>query len=436
MKNIILATFSLILILGCSGEKTYEELLEEDKQELRESLDSYKVTTYKFGKIVVRASASEDTTSAEFLSVKSDIDRIYSKIVQFNNAKDAESLSLMDYVSLYQDYKKMEDFTMHTDEDTFPTLIEAFSKTYGSPNNKRKVHYTGEEKAYIQNIEHSVLSAIVVLSRDLGKEVSLYECSKTNPELLPDSEVKTLLQYFRGFLFFEKGLYYMSEEEITSNINWLNENQDKDLPLTRAMFQWGGLNNQQTHIGFHSLNHLFRGFDRLMMERDIDKERALEDFEFFLKDAQEIGLDNEVIWAIETYLYLQKEEPEKAVASLAKLKTSSLLTSTEIERIDESIEYLNNRESGKVLNGVYDKYFLSKIVTKYMLSVLSKVDWEKVMREQNVPHTEEIFRTITFFKNFTENLNKYASMENLKETGKDIQEKGEDIWNQAKTLVE
>ncbi|OEK09528.1 hypothetical protein A8C32_12530 [Flavivirga aquatica] len=165
------------------------------------------------------------------------------------------------------------------------------------------------------------------------------------------------------------------------------------------------------------------------MERDIDEKRALEDFEIFLKDAKEIGLDNEIIWSIETYLYLKNEENEKAVASLSKLKTSKLLSSNEKEKIDESIEYLKNRKSGKVLNGIYDKYFLSKIATKYMFSILSQVDWKKVLKEQNVPHTEDMFKTIEVLKEFIENLNKYSSTDNLKKTG-------ESLWNKAKELVE
>lgn len=245
-----------------------------------------------------------------------------------------------------------------------------------------------------------------------------------------------MLQYFRGFLFFEKGLYYLSEDEISRNIDWLNNNEEVDLPYTRAMFQWGNLNNQQTHLGLHSLNHLFRGFDRLMMDREIDEKRALEDFEMFLKDAKEIGMDNEIVWSIETYLYLKNEENEKAILALKKLKTSTLLSSDDKEKLDESIEYVKNRKPGEVLNGVYDKYFLSKIATKYMFSILSKVDWKKVMKEQNVPHTEEIFKTMDNLKGFIENLEKYASTENLKEAGEDLKNKGESLWNKAKELAE
>ncbi|MCV6629509.1 MAG: short-chain dehydrogenase [Flavobacteriaceae bacterium] len=410
-------------------------MLEKDKRELVENLDSYKVTSYKFGKILIRASAEKDTISSEFQHFKSDLDRIFNKAVKYD-LENPESLSVLDYVSIYRDYKKMEDFIMETDEDIFPTLLDVFNVTYGDSISKQRAYLKGEEKVYLQNIEHAVLSAIVILSKDMGKEVSLYECSKTNPSLLPDSEIKTLLRYFRGFLFYEKELYYLSEYEITSNIDWLNNNKGVDLPYTRAMFQWGNLNNEQTHIGIHSLNHLFRGFDRLMMESEMDEKRALEDFEVFLKDAKEIGLNNEIVWSVEIYLYLKNEENEKAIAALTHLKTSSLLSSEDKERIDESIEYVKGRKPGKVLNGFYDKYFLSKIATKYMFSILSNINWKKLMKKQHVPHTEEIFKTMDALKKFTENLIKYASTENLKDTGGELKNKGKSLWNKAKEFAE
>jgi len=384
---------------------------------------------------LIRSSAEKDTISPEFQAFKKDLDKIFDKVVKYNE-KDKESLTVLDYISIYRDYKNMEDFIMETDEDVFPTLVDAFNVAYGDSINKKREYFTGDDKIYVENIEHSVLSAIVILSKDLGKEVSLYECSQTQPELLPDSEIKALLQYFRGFLFFEKGLYYLSEDEISRNIEWLDNNKDVNLPFTRTMFQWGNLNNEQTHIAFHSLNHLFRGFDRLMMEREIDEERALEDFEKFINDAKEIGLDNEIVWSVETYFYLKNEESEKAIEALTRLRTSVLLSTSDKERIDESIEFIKNREPGAVLNGVFDKFFLAKIATKYIFSILSEIDWEQVMKDNDIPHTEEIFGTIDKLNNFLENLEKYTSAEKLKETGEDIKNSGKSLWDKAKELTE
>ncbi|CAL2110197.1 conserved protein of unknown function [Tenacibaculum sp. 190130A14a] len=425
----------LVFIIGCAEEKTDVNLLEKDKKNLVESLDSYKVSAYKFGKILLRSSIEKDTISKEFKSFKGDLDRIFNKAVKYD-VKNPEGLSLLDYVSIYRDYKRMEDFIMETDEDIFPTLTDVFNKTYGDSISSQQEYLKGGEKIYVQNIEHAVLSAIVLLSKNLGKEVSLYECSQTQPELLPNSEIKTLLQYFRGFLFYEKGLYYLSESEISRNIDWLNNNKDVDLPFTRGVFQWGSLSNEQTHIGFHSLNHLFRGFDRLMMKREIDEKRALEDFEVFLKDVNKIGLDNEIVWSIETYLFLKKEKNEKAIAALRKLKTSALLSESDKEKIEESIEYLKNREPGKVLNIAYDKVFLGKIASKYIYGILSKIDWQKVMKEHNISHTEEIFKTVENLKDFMENIEKYTSVERLKDTSEKIKNKGKSLLNKVNKLTE
>ncbi|WP_271782518.1 short-chain dehydrogenase [Aquimarina algiphila] len=435
MKHVhILFVLVVLLLTSCSDEKTDEALLQKDKEELIEQLDSDKVLAYKFGKICIRSSAAQNDVSPEFKEFKTKFDKIFNKVVSYD-IENSEELSLMDYISIYRDYRAMKNFVEETDEDIFPTLTEALTKVYGDSITKTAPLLSNEEKIVMQNIEHAFLSAIVIASRDLGKEISLYESSKTNPELLPDSEIKTLMQYFRGFLFFEKKLYYLSEDEISRNIVWLNNNPDTDLPLTRVIFQWGNLDNQKTHIGLHALNHLFRGFDRLMMERDIDQERALLDFEEFLNDAEKIGLDNEIIWSIETYLHLKQENSEKAISSLEKLKSSILLSKKEKESIEESITYLKDREPDKVLNGIYDKYFLSKIATKYMISILAKVDWKKLMKEQNIPYTDETFKIIDTFNNFIENIDKYSSMESLENAGDEIKNQGSKLWDKAKGLL-
>ncbi|WP_442266309.1 short-chain dehydrogenase [Tenacibaculum sp. ZS6-P6] len=435
MKRILLLSLVVMIIVNCSTEiKTDVELLNLDKNELEKSLNSYKVFPYKFGKIAIRSAVTIDTISEEYQSFKIFLDKVSKRLMR-HDLSTPDELSLFDYVSIYRDYKKIENFIIKTDEDMFPTIVDALRVTYGDSIQKQQPYFSGKQKELVQNLEHSVLSAIVILSKDLGKEVSLYECSKTNPEILPDSELKALLSYFRGFLFFEKKLYYLSEDEISRNITWLDKNQNVDLHYTRAMFQWGNLNNQQTHLGFHALNHLFRGFDRLMMKREIDEKRALEDFEAFLNDANEIGLNNEITWAIETFLYLKTEDKEKAIASLTKLKSSSLLSTKEKEKIEESINYIKTRESGKLLNGVYDKFFLSKIATKYMFSILSQVNWEKLLKENNVPHTEEIFLVVNNLKEFIDKLSTYTSTDEIKKAGENLKDKGKNLFDKARSLV-
>ncbi|MFC5045850.1 short-chain dehydrogenase [Aquimarina hainanensis] len=422
------------LFCSCFNEKSDKALLEQDKLALESQLDSDKVLLYKFGKICIRSAGAENHKNQEYQKFKKTLDKVSNTFLS-EQAKSPEEWSLMDYINLYKDYNSIKKFIKKTDEDSFPTLLEVFHKISGDSILVQHPIAEKNDKEFIQNMEHALLSIIVIASRDLGKEISLYESAKTHPERLPDGEIKALLQFFRGFLFFEKKLFYLSEDEISKNIEWLEKHPTIDLAFTRTIFQWGKLDNKKTHIAFHAINHLFRGFDRLMMDREIDEKRALKDFESFISDAKEIGLDNEIVWAIETFLYLKNEEPEKAIIAIKKLKTSPLLSNTERASMNESITYLQNRETGKVLNGVYDKYFLSKVATKYMISILIKVDWKKLMKAHEIPYTDEVFDTIDSFNHFIENIDKYSNMETIENAGKTLKDEGSKLWDKAKELL-
>lgn len=86
---------------------------------------------------------------------------------------------------------------------------------------------------------------------------------------------------------------------------WIKTRKSHSL-TPNHFFGWGRLNDEQTHVAFHSMNYLFRGFDRMRMERKMDKERSLEDFEVFLNDMNKLGIQNELVWGITAYLNLKK----------------------------------------------------------------------------------------------------------------------------------
>lgn len=414
----------VLVVSACSdADNSDSALLAKDKLDLALHLKTDKVSMYKFGKIIIRASVANENASPEMESFQSEINTVSKKLTK------KENLTVLDYISIYRTYSKMQSFIEKTDEDIYPTLVEALNVAYGDSTKTEPIFSKGKEKLEAQNIEHAILSTVVLLSQDLGKEVALYECSKTNPKVLPDSEIRTLLQFIRGFLFFEKKLLYLSEDEITDNINWLNKNPDVELPYTNAFFQWRNLDNEQTHVAFHSFNHLFRGFDRLMMEREVDEERALQDFEVFLVDSKKLGLENEVVWSVECYLHIKKGDKIKAIAALEKLKTSKLLSTNDKKTLDQSIAYLQSRDNEGKLTGVYDKVFLSKIATKYMFSILKQINWKEVLEKQNVPHTKEMFEMVDKLKNLNSNLEKYSDPKTIKESGIDL-------FNKAKSLTD
>lgn len=446
MKNkplnlIFLVSWMLVALLyaGCGRELTDEELLARDKADLAERLNTNKVFSYKFCKLVIRSAGLPEDKDPNTAKFQAKAAPLFVRIMKVD-PDNLSNLGISDYIGLYSDYLSLKDFVIETDEDVFPTVVEALNLTYNADATGKRLKFSKEERLVVQNVEHAALSGLVMLSKDLGRSIALYECAETEPQYLEDGEAKTLLQFYRGFIFFQAGFYYLSQEALTSNIEWLTAHAQMPLPYMQATFDLDKLTLVKAHIAFRGFNYLMRGFDRMMMERDIDHERGLEDFEHFIADAKEVGLDNELVWVVEAYLYMKREEHEKAIVALQKLRASPLLSSKEKDAIDETIDYLKEREAGKALNAVYDNVFMGRIVVTYMLAQLQEVDWQKLMRDNDIPHTDDIFATIGQLQTTIKNIDTYTNTDTIaavgKEIGEDVAEgvekESKNLWEKAK----
>jgi hypothetical protein len=431
------------LLAGCGRELTDEELLQRDRDELAEQLNTNKILSYKFVKLCIRASLKPEESTAEIAAFKAKGDPLFARMIKLD--AEQKELSVMDYIGLYRDFLTLKDYVRSTDEDIFPCVTEVLVEVYSRdslppgvpPTNFAPAMkgFRGTEKVVLQNVEHAALSGLVLLSKDFGRSIALYECAETETSVLPDGEPKTLLNFFRGFIFFQEGLLYLSEKALTENLAWLDAHPDVELKWTSIAFQWGRLDRKQTHAAFHAMNHLLRGLDRLLMERDIDEERALQDLEAFVKDAQKIGLDNELVWLVEAYLYMKKEDSDKAIVALKKLKGSALMGEAEREVIDETMGYLEEREPDEALNGVYDNVFMGKVMVYYALARLAEVDWKKLLEENEIPHAAEVFATMERVEDVIKGIDKYTDTDELAEVGKEagntVLEEGEKLGNDA-----
>ncbi len=434
MKNksiTILTSLVFFIFFSCGSEETDEELLEKDKEYLEESLKTDKIAKYKFLKIAIRSSVPMEDYPKEFLPFKEKL----TDLAQTLNEADKEDVSIIEMASIYKDYLDLKEVIDETDEDVFPTLLEAIKNSNSEGKLNVKDLLKGNEKKTAETYEHAFLVALGVLSKDLGKEIVFYEASKIQPDRIEDNEIKAVFQFYRGFVFMEKGLYYLSEHETTQNINWLNNHKDIEIKLVQALFGWENFTNEQNYLAFHSLNHLLRGLDRQAMEREKDQEKALEDFEVFLEDFNKLGLNNELFWCIDAYINCKRENPEKAILALTNLKNSTILSTSDKEQIEKTINYLKNRESDKLMNGVYDKAFISKIVVSFVYDKLSKMDWEKVFRENNIENGKEILVAIENFKELNKKIQEIKDMKYLEDNSTKLKEEGNKIWGKAKDLI-
>ena len=58
-----------------------------------------------------------------------------------------------------------------------------------------------------------------------------------------------------------------------------------------------------------------------------------------------LGFQNELVWIIDAYLHLKRDQPEKAVPALEELKKSPLFSDTEHKAFQEIIDFAGERKS-------------------------------------------------------------------------------------------
>lgn len=427
MKRIIFG-LCVALAAACSHkDETDQRMIEQDLEKLKATLNSEMVLFWKFLKIKVRSSAETDPAKIE--AMKKALGDRYTHFTQLSLDKHPTTSECF---AFYRDYQAMKGYVSTTDEDIFPTLMESMPAVHHDPVKAKFLAGTAKEKA--ETGEHTMIS-LFALSSSLGK-IPLYECSETNPDLLPDSENKALMRFYRGYLFFGSDLFYLSENELSKNIEMLEKNKQMDLQNTRSVLGLAGFGKEQTYKSMLAMNYLFRGLDRMMMDREIDDQRSMEDLEKFLKLSSELGMSNELTWSVEAYVHLKKGETDKAIVALTKLKNSRNLPAEERKVAEESIAYLQKRQPGKVLNGVYDKVFMAKIASGYVMRRVAATDWSSRVKNQKIPYANEAVQSMNTFKSLASQMEKYATGEMLEDAGNELKEKGEGLWDKAKGIFD
>lgn len=426
---------TLTLFFGCSFLDTEDDktvLIKKDRAALNENVSNYKAILYKYFKVNYKIS-SLDNQKLETLKTKNPeieaLSETFNELMQASNLQEEKAdLSVLDYIKLYRSFTKTKNQIKNFNEDILPSSTEIDNPT---------TTFTEEEIETQKATEHIVFAGLSLLLKDLGLPVCFYELSMVNPEAIPDGEFKAAFLIARNLMLYQNELYYLSEHELTQNIKWIQDNPDAKFDTTLKLTASTEVKLvSKTRAKVLILNHLLRGLDRLKMDNEISEKEALDDFEAIIKIARQSGLDNEITQAVEVYFYLKKEDLEKAILALKKLNKSEMLSQKEKKTIHEAISYLENRETGKVLNGVYDKFFLSKIVVSYVLAQAKEIDWQKVLEENNIKVPEEILQSSKTIKDFIENINKFTTEENLEKAKQEIESKGKYLWNKTKDLLE
>jgi len=442
MKKRTIKLFTFILVsfalASCFNEKTDNELIQKDLAELSAQLDNHKVLFYKYGKLIVRSNVIGEEQNSNDVFGK-ELPYFYEKLLQH----EADSLSLSDYIAVFKTYNTVKEKVKNSNEDDYPTLTEAFLPAFVDSLDTSFFPKGKKEKAVLQSMEHGFLSGMVLASKNLGADIALYECSMTKTDILPQSEIRALLQLHKSLIFMAKDLLYISEIEQNNTIEWLNSKPEDSFEITQLIFSGYATNRDSAQLYFHALSHLVRGLDRIKMPRESDNEKGITDLEIFLNDAKQIGLEEDIVYGIEAYVAIKREDSERAIVALKHLKKSKHISRKDKANIKEAIGYLKNREPDKVLNGVYDKIFISKLAFNYVVDYLAQVQWERVLEQRGIHVNDHFTKAIEEINKLSEKAEKYSNTETYINKGKEVtneikdkaEEEGKKLWGKAKGLI-
>lgn len=458
LHGLLFLSSIMALAMGCTNKEPSDaEMLQRDQKKLERSLDGIVLDHYKFIKTGLRVMPVLDTTIAEHRMIKELVAKHFpgafdeghsDGVQQEKQNRSWELREISDFISAFLDLRA---FVQEHDEDDFPTFLEGDAMRSGDSvmtfvdgrEVMRMPPLEGEAKQHLQSIEHTLFSAFMFAdrSREFTKSMVLYECSKSNMDVLPGSDPRVWLQMVRGFLFFDQGLPYLAEKEYSENLDWLYRNPDADLPITRTILFWAPLvtgekighpvvvPQRAAHQAQVLNNHLLRAVVRSSMKRKVDEERTMEDLEAIVRTAREAGLDNELVWAVEAYLHLEEGNTDEALKGMQKLRNSAWLGDDERKTIDRSIRYLEKREPGKAMNGLYDKSFMGELLLQYFYAKAKEQDWRMVLKELGIIRND-------WFEQFIDRITHALEQVDAGSAGEAVLEKGQDLKKKSKALLD
>lgn len=422
MKKYLLFTALAVFLYSCSGEPSDEEMLQKDQEKLTEEMGGEGLLLYKLLKITVR-SANDPKASAHLKGHEKE----FLVLAQLMNKMDKKGdLSAADYLRFTTSYNSVREYVKETDEDIFPCFFDAMRAADG----KNVKQLSKSEKAKQDAQEHALMCIFMKFGGGFGKAEELYECNEIDSDQFKDSKEKVYLCFFKGMLLFEGGLNYLAEKEFTRNIEWLEDTDNADFREVNILFGKEQFNKKQSKDLALAINYLFRGVDRMMMERKVDDERSLEDLEKCIELTDKIGLSNEITWSISAYVHIKKEEYKKAITDLEKLKKSPYLNEDEKAAIDLAIEQLKKEDAeGASEEGAFDKETISGIVSNSLYGSMSFDDWKKVLSKKKVPYGNGFIEMMETFGKLQKEVAGATDSKKLKEEGKNL-------WDKTKELVE
>ncbi len=394
-----------------------EEGRKIENEKIGEFLNDSKVQFYKAMKIALRYSASAEK-DPEIEKARLTLMKLggHSLSLGMQAADSAQTVNPMELLSLAGEAYKAKDILNKTEEDSLPTILGNICYFSGGMKSC-DVPDMGEFK-YDNNLEHAVIGLLWFASVKGPKEFSFYELHKTNENDFKYYDLAILSKLTKSVIYYEHKFPYNGMDRATEALALIEKNREKIIANPLFSFTDGEMNGEKTYYQMHGLGSVLKGLN----EKDLEKEEeAMKDFEIFLADAEKGGLDNELTWLIGSYVYIKKEEKDKALSYLVKLEQSTMLDEPEQKAIAEIKTYLANRDNGKALTALNDKFAYGSIAFN-----LIKRRIEKTRAIAGIENTaegrrfRELHRELDDKAAYLDMLNKGMSADSLTEKASDL----------------
>jgi hypothetical protein len=422
-------TIAIINITGC-GLFDSEKGIEKDRNEQKEILNGLFVTYWKGAKISIRSMPiDKNTKTIDFYKIKQQqakdlklgkhLRRIYDweMILRDVDVEEREIFTAKEFMEFAKEVYTMADAIESLDEDTYPTFAEIIQHS-SRVLQKKPIQLP---KDWNNSMDHWMF-ALAMESRFGFGSWKTYELEKVHPQDLITSDYRVFASLHKGIDHLRNKWYFLSDESFSQAIAESNNPSITLQDYTKNLIVMSKNNNfspeEQFKLITRASSYLLRGFSRHNADSIELNEKALEDIEAAIVDFHSLGIENELVWIAESYLYIKNEEKENAIASLSKLEASNYLTDKERELLIQAKEKIRNRNPDSALNLLTDKIIIYKLGLSYTMSYASEIQWMQLL--EKTEQGKRILKRFTELKQIFKKGKDYLDLDKLKEKGQTL----------------
>ncbi|EKE68106.1 hypothetical protein [Gallaecimonas xiamenensis] len=426
----LLLAASLATLAGCGFLDT-EQSIDTDRKEQQEVTNGFFATYWKGAKLSIRSMPVDEHTQAiDFAAIRQQqADRLglgpqLSRIYDWQSALsgDYSDNALVpfdggDLVDFGKEVYALSDTLEGQDEDSYPTFLEVLhhsSRALGRPQ-------VTLPKDWNNAMDHWLFALVLEARIGLGSWKT-YELAKVDTSTMASTDYRVLAGLHKGLDALRNQWYFLADEDFSRVIDEANSADIKLKPqtlevLTRTAID-GFTPQQQFKLLARANALLMRGYSRHQAKSADLNDKALADIEAAIADYRTLGVENELVWLAESYVYISEEEKDKAIASLTKLQGSRYLSAKEKQLLADTQRAVQDRDPKSALNVLTDKVIFYRLGLSYALSYLDEIQWLKLLEQSE--QGQRILAHFTELEQYYHKAKDSLELDNLTEKGKGL----------------